>query len=309
MTRDARHHSFASRFATQVFLSVAIFSFVLSPVARTEQGLVLRSRAHCSDRSTAAAVVAAHAVVARNEAEVPRAVRVARVERTRPVVADVACVVELTAPAVAGSGQEETVAVGGREESSVHAVSCRPYIGGVMVQLLPLHSRGHAPAAAPVGCGSIIIRLEDSQVVGETVEAVTGIVAILGELVIIAVAVTVGAPVVGGLGLRLTPSKIVTVPLGRVSPDIAGGPQGTARQAEVNIGYFFHFFLDLINSYLFVFRKTEPPHPMDDEQVDEARPICNPTRQPSIEKAKTAVTSRFNLVFFIYLKLYSLGQR
>ena len=53
-------------------------------------------------------VVVVHAVIARIEVEVPRVVRVVRVERTRPVVAVAACVVETTIVAVARSRQEET---------------------------------------------------------------------------------------------------------------------------------------------------------------------------------------------------------
>ena len=59
-------------------------------------------------RKTVVAVVVVHVGVARIEVEVPRVVRVACVERTRPVVAVVANVVELVVPTVARSGQEET---------------------------------------------------------------------------------------------------------------------------------------------------------------------------------------------------------
>ena len=59
-------------------------------------------------RKAVVAVVVVHVGVARIEVEVPRVVRVVRVERTRPVVAVRASVVELTVPTVARSGQEET---------------------------------------------------------------------------------------------------------------------------------------------------------------------------------------------------------
>ena len=58
---------------------------------------------------TVVAVVVVHVGVARIEVEVPRVVRVVRVERTRPIVAVAAHIVELIVPAVAGSGQEETL--------------------------------------------------------------------------------------------------------------------------------------------------------------------------------------------------------
>ena len=67
-------------------------------------GQVLQPRAHSSDRLTVVAVVVVHVVIVRIEVEVPRVVRVVRVERTRPVVAVAACVVETAFVAVARSG-------------------------------------------------------------------------------------------------------------------------------------------------------------------------------------------------------------
>ena len=86
----------------------------------TEQRLVLADRA---DSEPIAASVVAHVASDRIEVEVPRGVRVVRVfwipighaKRTRPIVAVVACIVELVVPTVARSGQEKTVAVGGGE--------------------------------------------------------------------------------------------------------------------------------------------------------------------------------------------------
>ena len=66
------------------------------------------TRTHGSDRLSIVAVVVVHVVIVRIEVEFPRVVRVVRVERTRPVVAVRASVVELTVPTVARSGQEET---------------------------------------------------------------------------------------------------------------------------------------------------------------------------------------------------------
>ena len=65
------------------------------------------TRTHWSDRLTIVAVVVVHVVVVRIEVEFPRVVRVVCVERTRPVVAVAACVVEIAIVAVASSGQEE----------------------------------------------------------------------------------------------------------------------------------------------------------------------------------------------------------
>ena len=66
---------------------------------------------HCSDRLTVVAVVVVHVVVVRIEVEVPRVVRVVRVERTRPIVAVRPNVVEIAIPTVARSGQEETPSI------------------------------------------------------------------------------------------------------------------------------------------------------------------------------------------------------
>ena len=68
-------------------------------------GLVLADRPY---GKTVIAVVVVHIGVVRIEVEVPRVVRVVGVERTRPIVAVVASVVELVVPTVARSGQEKT---------------------------------------------------------------------------------------------------------------------------------------------------------------------------------------------------------
>ena len=188
---------------------------------RRKQRLVLTRGVHCSDGTTVEPVAVAHVVVVRIEVEGPRADRAARVERTRPVAAVRANVVELVVPTVARSGQEETVAVRGGEEPTVHAILGRPSMGGVLVKFLPLSIGGHAPPIAPVGRGGIVARLEDGQIVGIAVVAIIGVVAVLGQLLI---AVFVGAPVVGGLGLGLAPSKIITIFLRRVCSHIAGCP-------------------------------------------------------------------------------------
>ena len=147
----------------------------------TEQRLVL-IRTHWSDRSTIVAVVAAaaHVVAVRIEVEVPRAVRVVGVERTRPVGAAAAYAVETAIVAVASSGKEETVAVAGGEESAVHAVLCCPGYICVVVEFFEFFSSRHTPAVAPVGRGSIVLRQQSCQIVGKAVVTIEGVVAILG---------------------------------------------------------------------------------------------------------------------------------
>ncbi len=131
--------------------------------------------------------------------------RAASAERTRPIVAAVANEIELVVPTAARSGQEETAAISGGEETSIHSILGYPSVRGVPVQLLPLVIRWHAPPVAPVGLCRIVLGQQGGQVVGEAVEAVAWIVAILGELVIITYTVFIIAPDVGVLGVRLAP--------------------------------------------------------------------------------------------------------
>ena len=210
-------------------------SLTLPVLPVTEQRLVLRPNAHCSDRLPTAAAAEVHVVTARIEVEVPRAVRVARVERTRPIVAVAACAVEIAIEAVASGGQEETVAIRSGEESSAHAVLGRPSGGRVVVELQPfLHGR-HAPVWSPIGRGGVVIGQQGGQVIGEAIVAVVGIVAVLGQRVVATVAVLVSAPVVGVLRRGLAPGEVVAVVLGAVGTHIAGGPQQAARQAEIDV--------------------------------------------------------------------------
>ena len=100
-------------------------------VARVGKGLVLT---HSTDRKPVNAAVAVHALVVRTEAKVPRAVRAVREERTRPVEAVAASVVERTARKVASGGQKEAVAVRASIASPVDSVLCCPLAGGVVLQ-------------------------------------------------------------------------------------------------------------------------------------------------------------------------------
>ena len=181
----------------------------------------------------------------------PRVDRVARVERTRPVVAGAASAVKIAAiVTVARSGQEETVAVGGGEETSVHAVLGRPRMGRVLVKLLPFLLGGHAPAIAPIVRGRIVLGQQGGQVVGETIIAVAGIVAVLSEqghefwpitmtiIVDTAIAILVGIPVVCTLWAGLTPSEVVAIVLRVDGTHVTGGPQQATRQAQVDIDVF-----------------------------------------------------------------------
>ena len=177
-----------------------------------------------------AAKVAGHAATGRiREAEHPRFARVVQVERTRPVAAEAAGKVE-AGVAVASGRKEEAVAVRCGEESSVHAVLVRPSNGRVLVKFLPFLFGRHAPVAAPVGRGSVVLGKEGGQVVGEAVVAVIGFVAVLGQRDTAAVAVLVGAPTVVAFWLRLAPGEVVAIVLGTAGTHVHLGPQCATGQ-------------------------------------------------------------------------------
>ncbi len=162
-------------------------------------------------RETEVAVVVFHEGVARNEVEDPRVAREVSVKRTRIIAAVAASAAELAAPTAARSGQKETVAVRGSKEPPVHAVLRRPCAGSVIKKLLYFLSCRHTPTCAPVGCSGVILGQQGGQSVGEAVVSIARVAAVLGQRVIVAVAVLVGAPAVGVFRLRLAPGKIISV--------------------------------------------------------------------------------------------------
>ena len=94
----------------------------------------------------------------------------------------------------------------------------------VVEQLPPFSFGGHSPTISPVDRSRVVLRQQGGQVVGEAIIAIAGVVAVLGERVVVAVAILVSAPVVGALGRGLAPGEVVAVFLGRVCTHIAGGP-------------------------------------------------------------------------------------
>ena len=124
----------------------------------TEQRLVLRPNAHCSDRLTIVAVVGVHAAIARRDVEGTRVVRTARVERTRPVEPAATCVVETAITAVASGRKEECLTVHLRgEETALFAILPCPLVCSVLQQFIPLGLGRRAPTVAPIGRGDIIL--------------------------------------------------------------------------------------------------------------------------------------------------------
>ena len=112
-----------------------------------------------------------------------------------------------------------------------------PCYGRVIEQFLKLRLGGHMPTTAPVGRGCIVPWKKSGQIVGEAVIAAVGHVAVLGEGITVAVAVSVGAPVVSILGLGFTPSEVVAVVFRVGGTHIAGCPQQAARNEPPSFSF------------------------------------------------------------------------
>ena len=102
-------------------------------------------------------------------------------------------------------------------------------------QLDPLVVGRRAPTFTPVGGGGIIARLKGFQVISEAVEAEIRLATILCEQVIVAIAVFIGAPIVGGFRRGFAPSKVIAVLIGAFGTHIASRPHRAARQSEVDV--------------------------------------------------------------------------
>ena len=107
--------------------------------------------------------------------------------------------------------QEDAVAIASGEQAAFHLVDGSPGMAALRQQFDPRVVGRSAPALAPVGSGGIVARLQGFQVVGEAVIAEIRLRAILGELVVVAVAVFIGAPVIGVFRRRLSPSVILAL--------------------------------------------------------------------------------------------------
>ena len=229
-----------------------VFQTLRAPLARGRpwgQGLFLADGPNTEAIVTDAAV--ALVAAARIEVEEPRVVRDVGVERPRPEAAVAAGIHKLAVATVAGGRQEERLAVLLRGKlAAFHSVLCRPLVGRVAQQFLPLLLAWCAPAAAPVDCGRVVACLQGRQVVGEAVVAVVAPVAVLGQLFVVSISVLVctPVPVVDALCGGLAPSKVAAVVLGLARAHVAGGPQGAARQAEVNVVVAAHLHYRFVRS-------------------------------------------------------------
>ena len=112
---------------------------------------------------------------------------------------------------------------------TVHPVQCSISPRTLFAQLRPFGIGGHTPYAAPVHLSGIVLRLQDSLVIGEALIAVTCLVAVLGEFVVSPIGVLVGLPLVVCFGFRLAPSVVVAIAFGRGGSHVASSPLQSAR--------------------------------------------------------------------------------
>ena len=141
-------------------------------------------RAHWAHTPTVVAVVAEHVDVARIEEQVPRVVRVVRAERALPVAAVRTSVAERTIEAIPCSGQEYGVAVFfARNLAAINSILRCPLGGSIAtVDKFPtLLITWHTPRWTPVHVGGIILKVKLGFVVGEAIEAVIAVGAVLGH--------------------------------------------------------------------------------------------------------------------------------
>ena len=134
-----------------------LFSFVVE----RNQIFSARFDSHRSDASpiTTAAIIPVD--TAKIEVQVVPATAIARIERTRPVVAFRSCSFKTLSVMFACSGQENGVAVTfACYQHTVHSVLRRPFACRVLavVQLLYLVVAWHLPLAAPICSRSIVLR-------------------------------------------------------------------------------------------------------------------------------------------------------
>ena len=122
--------------------------------------------------------------------------------------------------------KKEALAIGGGELAAFDAVHGGPHRSSVVDEFLPLRLGGGTGAIAQQHLrGGIVHRLQGSQPVGKAVVAIAAVVAVLGQLVIVVVAVLVRAPDVCALGCGLAPSVVAATLLGAAGTEVALGPQ------------------------------------------------------------------------------------
>ena len=108
-------------------------------------------------------------------------------------------------------------------------------MGAFSQQFDPLVIGRSTPTFTPVGGGGIVARLKGFQVISEAIKAEIRLAAILCEQIVVAIAVFISAPIVGGFRRSFAPSKVIAVLIGTFSSHIASRPHRAARQAEVDV--------------------------------------------------------------------------
>ena len=182
---------------------------------------ILRLLADSTNTPPAATVVAAHVGIARIKVQAPPADRIICEERTRPIVAAAARIVERTVEAKPGSGQENGIAIRICHFAAVHTVQGCPFPCTLRPKFHKFIMSRHTPCAPPINMGCIIFGVKHALVVKR---AVTAIIAVLGQRIIRTFAPVVGTPVVGALCRGFAPSEIVSIIFRRVCADIHGCP-------------------------------------------------------------------------------------
>ena len=109
--------------------------------------------------SSAAPNVVDPAHGAGNEGHVPRVARAARIERTRPVVAEAACEVERTIVATARSGEEDrfigVTRLRARHFITIYSILEGPSPSTLIKKLILLSMSRHSPTSTPISTSSV----------------------------------------------------------------------------------------------------------------------------------------------------------
>ena len=109
----------------------------------------------------------------RIEAQDVRVERVVRVERTRPVVAVAACVVERTGDAAARCGEENTIAIAlAGHFVTIHSILSSPGPSAIIDEFLLFFCGRHTPTATPIGSSDIISGFKNGFIIYSTLTTI-----------------------------------------------------------------------------------------------------------------------------------------
>ena len=183
----------------------------------------------------AVAVVVAREDIPGIEAQVVSAVVVARIERTRPIVAVSTCIVEARIVAITGSRQEDTIAVALTGYlPAFNAIRGCPCSGRATAvdEFKELLKARYLPVATPIHCSSIVRRFKFCLVIDDTFIVTR---AIFCYYFFWTFKILVCTPTVITLWCCFAPSKVITIFFRAVGTNITRCPQSSTWQTEVNI--------------------------------------------------------------------------